>query len=283
MRKKVREKPQAYVRSLDNTPALNYDVYIMGPIEKALYFLGAFIVGAAVAYLFYGGLAKDIYGDPTTKTYILNIVICTVVGLIAGYLFIPSRTKSIILKRKNELKRQFRVLLDTLTTSIGSGKSVYDSFVTAYDDLAVIYSADDYIMQELKIIRRGLTNNIAIEDLLVNFGERSGIDDIISFAGVFETCSKRGGNMKDIIRSIQQILGDKLNVEEGITTVLSSSAMEQNIMMVMPILIVGLIKLSDEDFAAKFTTGSGIAATTIGVICFVAAYIMGKKIMKIKV
>ena len=283
LKKKNKEEKPEYVLSLDNTPARNYDVYRMKPMEKMVYFFVAFIIGAAIAYLFYGGLGKNKYGEATTKTYILNIVICSVAGLIAAKFFIPSRTKSIIDKRRNELKRQFRVLLDTLTTSIGSGKSVHDAFTSAYADLGIIYSKDDYIMEELQIIQRGLANNIVIEDLLLDFGARSGIDDIISFAGVFETCSKRGGNMKDIIHSVQQILGDKMSVEEGITTVLSSSAMEQKIMLVMPIFIVGLIKFSDEDFADKFATSSGIAATTIGVACFVGSYLIGKAIMKIKI
>lgn len=276
------DKPE-YVLSLDNTPVRNYDVYRMKPLEKMVYFLIAFIIGAAVAYLFYGGLGKNQYGEATTKTYVLNIVICSAAGLIFAKIFIPSRTQSIIEKRRNELKRQFRVLLDTLTTSIGSGKSVHDAFTSAYADLGIIYSSDDYIMEELQVIQRGLANNIVIEDLLLDFGARSGIDDIISFAGVFETCSKRGGNMKDIIHSVQQILGDKMSVEEGITTVLSSSAMEQKIMLIMPIFIIGLIKFSDEDFSDKFATSSGIAATTIGVVCFIAAYLIGKAIMKIKV
>lgn len=282
-KKKEKEEKPEYVLALDNTPARNYDVYKMKPLEKAIYFILAFAIGAAVAYLFYGGLGKNQYGEATTKTHVLNIVICTVAGLLAAKLFIPARTKSIIEKRRNELKRQFRVLLDTLTTSIGSGKSVHDSFISAYSDLGIIYAEDDYIMEELQIIKRGLANSIVIEDLLLDFGTRSSIEDIISFAGVFETCSRRGGNMKDIIHSIQQVLGDKMSVEEGITTVLSSSAMEQKIMLIMPVLIVALIKFSDEDFGKKFATSTGIIATTIGVVCFAGSYLLGKMIMKIKV
>ncbi|MCR5726423.1 MAG: hypothetical protein K6G24_03055 [Lachnospiraceae bacterium] len=282
-KKKDKEEKPEFVQALDNTPARNYEVYKMKPSEVLIYFLIAFAIGAAVGYLFYGGLGKNEYGEATTKTHVLNIIICSVAGLISAKLFIPSRRKSIIEKRRNELKRQFRVLLDTLTTSIGSGKNVHDSFVSAYDDLGIIYSEDDYIMEELQIIRRGLANSIVIEDLLNDFGERSGIDDIKSFAGVFETCSRRGGNMKDIIHSIQQILGDKMNVEENIVTVLASSAMEQKIMLVMPVMIIALVKFSDEDFGSKFATSSGIVATTVGVVCFAVSYIIGKSIMKIKV
>ena len=281
-RKKKEEMPE-FVYALDNTPARNYSVYKMKPLEKILYFLLAFAVGAFIGYVFYGGLAKDEFNNPTTMTYILDVVICGGLGLLAGFAYIPMRTKQLAEKRRNLLRRQFRELLDTLTTSISSGKSVHDSFVAAYDDLGVIYSDEDYIMQELLIIRRGLANSVVIEDLLNDFGIRSGIDDIISFAGVFETCSRRGGNMKDIIHSIQDILNGKMAVEEQIATVLSSSVMEQYIMLVMPVFIVAIIKFSSEDFAANFTSAAGLAATTIGVVLFAGAFALSRVIMNIKV
>lgn len=282
MGKKEKQKPE-YVLGLDNIPVRNYDVYIMKPLEKIGYFLGAFIVGALIGYLFYGGLAKDEFGNATRTTYILDVLICGISGFIAGKLFVSGRVKSIIAKRQSVLRRQFRELLDTLSASIASGRNVHDAIIGAYDDLGIIYSEDDYIMEELLVIRRGMANSIAIEDLLMDFGERSDIDDIKDFAGVFETCSKRGGNMKDIIRSTQQILSEKMNVKESIVTLLSSSALEQKIMLVMPVLIVALLKTSDSDFASNFATSSGVAATTIGVICFIGSYYLSKAIMKIKV
>ena len=49
--KKEGAGPQDYV-SGTNMPAYNYKVYYMSCLEKALYFLLAFAVGAAVGYLF---------------------------------------------------------------------------------------------------------------------------------------------------------------------------------------------------------------------------------------
>lgn len=61
--KKVPE-PQFYT-SATNMPTYNYRVYYMKRIEKTLCFLIAFAVGAAVGYLFYGGIGKDEFGQPT--------------------------------------------------------------------------------------------------------------------------------------------------------------------------------------------------------------------------
>lgn len=75
-----------YYTSATNMPTLNYKVYYMKPIEKILTFLVAFIAGALVGYLFYGGIGKDEFGQATTLTWVLNITIPTIVGIIAGKL-----------------------------------------------------------------------------------------------------------------------------------------------------------------------------------------------------
>ena len=117
----------------------------------------------------------------------------------------------------------------------------------------------------------------------MNLGERSGVDDIQSFANVFETAYRKGGNIKDIIKNTQQIIADKMEIESEIETMVAANQMEQKIMMIMPIMIVGMLKMLGEDFAENFVTPTGLVATTIGVIAFVTAYFVGKKILDIKV
>ena len=90
-KEKQPEEPQYYMSRVQ-MPVMNYKVYHMGAVEKILTFMLAFVIGAAVAYLFYGGLFKDEYGNATTSTWISNIVIMLVVGIIGGRMFVPIRT-----------------------------------------------------------------------------------------------------------------------------------------------------------------------------------------------
>lgn len=282
-KKEKKEMEPQYYLSATNIPTYNYKVYYMKPIEKILYFLLAFAVGAAVGYLFYGGIGKDEFGQPTTLTYVLNIVISSIVGIAAGILYVPIRTKQILNKKRNDLKLQFRELLDALSTSLGSGKNVMDSFKSAYDDLSIIYSEETAILQELAIIIDGIHNNVDVEKSLMDFGIRSGIEDIESFANVFETCYRKGGNIKDVIKNTQQIITEKMEVEMEIQTVVAASANEQTIMTVLPILLIALIKMMSPEFAGNFVTPTGLIATTIAIVMFVAAYFVGKKILAIKI
>lgn len=282
-KKEKKELEPQYYMSATNTPTYNYKVYYMSKLEKILYFAVAFIAGAAVGYLFYGGIGKDDLGDPTMLTWILDISISTIVGLIAGFLFLPIRTEQIINKKQNDIKLQFRELLDALSTSLGSGKNVVDSFRGAYDDLSVIYSEEAAIINELSIILDGMNNNIDIEVMLMDFGRRSGVEDIESFADVFETCYRKGGNIKDVIRNTQQIITEKMEVEMEIQTIVAAGTNEQMIMTFLPIGLIAVIKMMSPEFSNNFVTPAGIIATTAAVIMFVVSYFVGKAVLAIKI
>ena len=279
--KKVME-PQYYA-SATNMPAYNYKVYHMNVMEKILYFVIAFIAGAAVGYLFYGGIGVDDLGQPTPLTWFLNITISSAVGIVAGIAFIPIRRDQIIEKQKKKLNTQFRDFLEAFTTSLGAGKNVVDSFHSVYDDLKLQYDEGAYILRELEIIISGMANNVDVEVILQDFGARSGIEDIESFANVFRICYRKGGNIKETIRNTHAILTDKMEINEDIETVVTSNKTEQKIMIVMPIALIGMIKMMSADFAANFVTPSGIISTTIAIVMFVASYYIGRAILNIKV
>lgn len=276
------QEPQ-YYRSVTGEATLNYRVYYMKPLEKVLYFLLAAIVGAAVGYLFYGGLGKDEFGQPTMLTHILNAVIMVACGLISGKLFLPVRTKQILNSRKKKLKSQFRDMLEALSTALGAGKNMQDSFVSVEKDLANQYEEGAFILQELSIINTGVQNGFNMEEMLKDFARRSSVDDVQDFADVFEICYRQGGNIRETVKNTCKIISDKMSVAEEIETTLSGSKNEQYIMLVMPILLIGMIKVSSPDFASNFATPSGVIATTIGVVLFVVSYFLGTKLLDIKV
>ena len=139
------------------------------------------------------------------------------------------------------------------------------------------------ILKELEILLSGIQSNFNIEDMLEDFGQRSGIDDIASFANVFKVCYRKGGNIQEVIQSTHGILSQKMEIKEEIETTIAGNKMDQMIMIILPIALVGIIKVMSPEFAANFVTATGLVATTIAVGLFIAAYYIGKIIMDIKV
>ena len=57
----------------------------------------------------------------------------------------------------------------------------------------------------------------------------------------------------------------------------------QMIMIILPIALVGIIKVMSPEFGANFVSATGIVSTTIAIGLFIAAYFIGRAIMDIKV
>ncbi len=280
MAKKKNTEPQYYV-SATNTPVLNYRVYEMKKTERFLFFLLTFIVGGLVGLIFYGGLFK-VDGQTTILTVISNLVVFGGVGFIASKVFIPVINEALRTRRIKKLNAQFRDFLDSLSNSLSSGMNVNDAIMNAHDDLESQYSANSYIVKEVEEMINGVQNNFAIEELIRDFGNRSGNDDIMNFATVFETAYRTGGNIKDIIRRTADVISEKIMISEEIQTKITSNKMQMQIMNVIPIFLVLMLRMSSSEFDAAFGSVIGVICMTIGVGFFLGAYKIGQKMMDIK-
>lgn len=271
-----------YIPSALNTPMLNYRVYYMEPFEKLKNTLLAVAAGGLVGLIFYGGQFLDEDGLATTATYIGNVVIFLLAGLIAAIIFLPIRKKQMKAKRRAQLTHQFRELLSALATSLSSGMNLQESLASAYDDLKLQFSEKAYIVREVEEMLNGLQNNISIENTIRSLGERSEIEDISSFGTVFSMCYRTGGSLKDVVRRTSSIISEKVEIAEEIETAISSNKMQFNCMMFIPILMVLMLRMMSSSFAASFSTLVGVIGMSAGIVIFVIAYRLGQKIMDIK-
>ena len=280
MRREERE-PQ-YIASALNTPMLNYKVYYMGAKEKIQNVLLALITGGATGLIFYGGQFKDEDGIATLATWISNVIIFLVVGIIAVCVYLPMKSKKLKEKRKAEITHQFRELLAALSASLSSGMNMLESLTSAHKDLELEYSGKAYIVQEVKEMIDGMSNNVPIEDMMRSFGERSEIDDIKNFGIVFSMCYRTGGNLKDIVRRTNGILSEKIEIAEEIETAIASNKMQFNVMMVFPVVMVLILRTMSSSFSASFATPAGVVAMTVAIGIFIGAYKLGQAIMDVK-
>lgn len=260
--KKKGKKYQPIEGLMPELGAVDYNTYLPDKSEKLLWFAIGLIVGGLVLHIFYE-----------------NVWISLIAGIGCGFAFIPIRRNQIIEKRKTKLIPQFRSLMDALSTSIGAGKNMYDAFASASDDLALQFGDDADIVREVKMIQYGLHNNIQIEDLLMNFADRSGLPDIKNFANVFATCYRKGGNMKDVIRNTTSIIGDKIEIQMELETMVSGQKTEQNIMLVMPVVFVFIMKTLGGEMV-DLRSPVGVASVTVALCIFVAAYFISTLILK---
>ena len=84
-----------------------------------------------------------------------------------------------------------------------------EAFAESYQDLLSLYGEKSDIVNETRIIIAGMTNNIIIEELLKDFANRCGLDDVASFATTFESGLRQGGDIKQVVWDSRKIINDK--------------------------------------------------------------------------
>lgn len=266
LKKLLKGKTDSYVEKhglMGN--ADDYHIYHMRILDYLVGFSFGFVLGFVVIMVFF-------------RIFTISVI----AGIICGIPAIRFYQKYRKEKRQKDLLIEFRDLLEALTTSYSSGKNTMEAFAESYQDLLSLYGEKSDIVNETRIIIAGITNNIIIEDLLKDFADRCGLDDVESFAATFESGLRQGGDIRQVVWDSRKIINDKIEIEMEIKTMLTEKENELNIMMVMPLII--MVTLSGiGTMSAVTNTPFTVIVKIVAIGLFAAAYMMGRKIINIRI
>ena len=159
-------------------------------------------------------------------------------------LFLKERRQMLQRKRAGQIRRQFMDGMQILTASLQAGYSVENSLVETSKELARVYGPETFIMREFRRMEAQLAVNRNIEEIFMDFGQRCAIDDIQSFAEVFLTAKRSGGDLIAVVRNTISCMHQKQETMQEIETCLAGKVMEQNIMSMIPLLILAYVKVT---------------------------------------
>lgn len=188
-------------------------------------------------------------------------------------------------RRKGEQKRealseQFRECILAVSTLLTAGHSVENAFIECAQDMLLIYGKDALICDELKIVRRGLQINVSLEELLTDFGERSGCEEVVQFAEVFCIAKRSGGNLAEIIKASAELSGRKAELKKEVETILSGKKMELAIMRLMPFAILIYIGAANPGyFNILYGNLYGILVMSGCLAAYIGAYLLGELVI----
>lgn len=201
-----------------------------------------------------------------------------------AWLFLSEQKKTLQTKRKREMTRQFMDGIQMLSASLQAGYSVENSLHEALCELQKVYERDAFIVQEFRFMDAQARMSRSLESLFLDFGRRCAVEDIQSFAEVFLTAKRSGGDLLAIIRNTVSCIRQKQETMLEIETCLAGKVMEQNIMSLIPILILAYVKLTSPEFlTAMYGNAVGVAVMGGCFVVYVIAYLWGRGIMQIEV
>ena len=123
-----------------------------------------------------------------------------------------------------------------------------------------------------------------VAGVLEQFAERTGQEDVEDFVNVFAAAKKSGGDSITIIRNAVRIISGKIDTEKEIQTMIASNKLEFEIMCAVPFAIILYMKLTFGEFlSVLYGNMAGMIIMTVCLCVYIAAYCIGRRIIRIDV
>ncbi len=188
------------------------------------------LLDALVSYLFY-------------RSWIVWLVL-----LILFPYYCRERKKERLRIQKEQMCAQFLTAIQLTATSLRSGNAIENAFADALGHLRKIYPEESFIVISFSGLVGQLHLNVPAEKLLLEFGRNSGVEDIADFAEVFDTARRTGGDLISVVTATMNSLRQKEETRREIETVLAGKQMEQRMMSVIPLFIIGYVSFTSPGF-----------------------------------
>ncbi len=198
--------------------------------------------------------------------------------------FVAGEKERLACRKREEVRQQFKEMLSLTAAGQRAGYAVENAFISGYEDLVHLYGKQSAICKMLRKIQVGMENHMAIGPLWKNMGDDCDVVEIREFAQVFSIAKESGGNMVGILESTATLIADKTETKKEIALIMSAKQLEQKIMNLMPLCLIGYMNLTSPGyFDSLYQTVGGVLIMTGCLIFYIAVYLWGGRIGKIAI
>lgn len=192
--------------------------------------------------------------------------------------------RRLLVRRQKALAGQFKESMMVLASSLSAGFSIENALAVSVEELSMLYGREGMIVREFAFMVQQIRTNRSVEQVLEDFSERSGLEDVKNFAEVFTVAKRSSGDLGGIMRHTAEIIRDKMQVREEIVTMTASRQFEQKIMNMIPFFIVFYVESASPGFFGQmYGTGMGRILMSVCLVVYLVSYVMAKKILEIEV
>lgn len=226
----------------------------------------AVVLDAMLAYLFYNTWIAAIFMIPVSIFYF------------------HQWREDACRKKEQEFREQFQNGMQTLASALKTGYSVENAIRETKKDLQTLYPEDSRIRKEFSRMIHELDMNFTAEQVLKEMAGRVHQEDVENFVTVFATAKRTGGDSIAILKNAVKVIGDKIEVEREIQTLLSAKKLEFHVMCIIPLGMVLYMRMAFPEFLSVLYGGlPGILLMTVCLGVYAFAWRLGTKMIQIEV
>ena len=264
--RKKSKTPRVKKENRNRESRVDYNRYHFRPGEGFLYGGIGAAGGCGMMYLFYS-----------------RWMFCLVGAVLGAGVFLYRQNRKLCEKRKEQLMTEFRDALSSMMAALAAGYSMENAVSEACRDLSLLYGEERIILRELGDIRARIDLGVPVDELFYELGVRSGVPDIVVFSQVYTTARKSGGNLVKVMKRTADAIGEKMDIDREVATMIAGRKLESVCMTVIPLLIIVYLRLFSPGFLDPLYQGlKGKIFMTVALAVYLGAVWWSSRIMKIR-
>lgn len=189
------------------------------------------------------------------------------------------------IKRKELFTYQFREALISMSNSLKAGVSLPSAIERCKNELTntLRTQAEKPILKELEIMVNEIRMGKSLAEVLSSFQQRMQMEEVDNFVNAAIITEKTGGNLSEVMVNVCTMIGDRIQMKREIESLTAGKRSESRILTIAPLLIIpALALLSPSYLKPMYDTFLGKMLMSIAFMLLIANFIIGKKIMNIK-
>ena len=184
-------------------------------------------------------------------------------------------------QKKWEINLAFKDAIVCLENSLAVGYSPENSLKETVKELEQLYGVEHELCFSFRQMIRQIELGSNMEQVFLEFGKQSGIDDIRQLAEIFAIVKRTGGNLGQVLRQTGSLLQDKIDLKRELHTAIAAKKLEFQVMCFVPYGILFYLKLCASSMSETlYHTAFGIIFMCIVLFVYFGMRSFGEKIIQ---
>lgn len=244
----------------------DYSSYALSMREKRQYYFIVSFILACLGFLFYRSIVMSLicaFGSKALEKYYISYLAAS---------------------RREQLLEGFRDVLYSLASSVAAGRQMPSALMEAEKEIRVAYGNEADITLEISRINSVYSGAHGdASELLLDFAQRSCLEEIMQFAKAYEICRKSGANLEDVCLKTCNLLLDKIGFLKEIKSLMAQKKLDIIMLVSLPLCILLFLNLISPSYVeVLYTTLEGRLIMTASLSGMGGALWLSLKIIDIK-
>ncbi len=186
-------------------------------------------------------------------------------------------------RRRDRFLEDFRELLLLISGSLAAGSAMENACVYAEHELARIVPANSLVLDTVRRINRRVRMNVPLEQAFLEQADVHPYEELQSFAQMLSFARRLGGNYAEAIQKAADRIGERIDVEQDISVMLSEKRLELYVMSVMPAAVLTYVRLTSPEYlTAVYGNPRGILFMSVCLLVYLLAVLLGMRMIRIR-